>query len=84
MAENGPLWEALNDIRERLVRMETSLESYMEQVSERCSVRAARLTAVETRLAELERRVWIMIGASAVLSSVGTCALSVLLRHIGG
>jgi len=84
MAENSPLWEALNDIRERITRMEASLESYTEQISERCQIRADRLQRVEDLVADLEKRVWVMIGASAVLSSLGTAILSAFLQKLGG
>lgn len=84
MSENGPLWEALNDIRERIARMETSLASYTGQISERCERRADRLKSVEARLAELEKRVWLMIGASAVLSSLGTALVSAFLQKLTG
>jgi tetrahydromethanopterin S-methyltransferase subunit G len=84
MGENGPLWEALNDIRERITRMESCLESFSGQVSERCSVRADRLKSVENRLSDLERRVWFMIGASAAVSSVATVIVSVVIKKIMG
>ncbi|MCK9324580.1 MAG: hemolysin XhlA family protein [Bacteroidales bacterium] len=83
MSENGPLWEALNDIRERIARMETSLASYTGQISERCERRADRLKSVEARLAELEKRVWLMIGAASVISSLSTAVLTVLMQHMG-
>jgi hypothetical protein len=83
MSEYGPLWEALNDIRERIARMETSLASYTGQISERCERRADRLKSVEARLAELEKRVWLMIGAASVISSLSTAVFTVLMQHMG-
>jgi hypothetical protein len=82
MAENGPLWEALNDIRERITRMEASLESYTGQISERCMIRSDRLDAVERRLSEMEKQVWKMIGASSVISAITTAVIITALQRI--
>lgn len=83
MADNDQMWTTLNDIRERVVAMESTLRQYMSQVSERCQVRARQLEDVERRVGAMEKKLWCMIGAASVISSIGTCALSVLLRHLG-
>ena len=80
---NEDIWATLHEIRERTVAIETQLAAYTAQVSERCQVRADRLSKVEEKLDHLEKRVWFMIGASAVLSSLGTQLLASLLRSMG-
>jgi hypothetical protein len=80
---NEELWTTMHEIRERTVCIETQLAAYTSQVSERCQVRAERIEKVEDRLERLEKKVWCMIGASAILSSLGTQLLATLLRSMG-
>ncbi len=82
MPDNVQIWEALNDIRERVTRIESGLTAYVQQTSERCSVRADRLNKLEGRMTEMERRVWQFVGAAVVLSAVGTAAVTVFLQRV--
>lgn len=89
MPNDSQIWDGINDIRERTARIETGLQGLHSQISERCRVREERLVKVEQRydalsirMSAIEKRLWIMVGASAVLSALGTTLLSVLLRGL--
>jgi hypothetical protein len=89
MPNESRIWDGISDIRERTARIETGLQGLYSQVSERCRVREERLTKVEQcydalslRMSAIEKRLWIIVGASAVLSTLGTKLLSVLLGEI--
>ena len=80
MPDERQIWEALNDIRERVTRIESGIAAYMDQVSERCRVRESRLERLEARVDAVERKVWQIVGASAALSSVGTALASAMIN----
>jgi tetrahydromethanopterin S-methyltransferase subunit G len=80
MPDNVQIWEALNDIRERVTRIESGLSAYVQQTTERCAVRAERLNKLESRMTEMEKRVWQFVGAAVVFSAVGTAAVTVFLQ----
>jgi len=82
------LWKVINDIRDKTTRIDASLTGYMGQVSERCMSREARIAKLEeeikhkapisnvadidARMRAVERRIWIAVGVTAALSSIGT------------
>ena len=80
MPDERQIWEALNDIRERVTRIESGIAAYMDQVSERCRVRESRLERLEARVDAVEKKVWQIVGASAALSSVGTALASAFIK----
>ena len=93
MPDEVRIWEGINDIRERTARIESELRGINAQVSERCRVREERLNKVEARvekiqtehdnrMQELEKKLWVMVGASAVLSALATSALPIILKKV--
>ena len=93
MPDEVRIWEGINDIRERTTRIESELRGINAQVSERCRVREERLNKVEARvekiqtehdnrMQELEKKLWVMVGASAVLSALATSALPIILKKV--
>ena len=59
------MWAAINDIRERMVRMETTLSAHFQ---ERCDERGRRIEALEKKVEVLQRRMWMGMGAISVIS----------------
>lgn len=93
MPDEVRVWEGINDIRERTTRIESELRGINAQVSERCRVREERLSKVEAkveniqtdfdhRMQELEKKLWVMVGASAVLSAIATSALPIVMKKV--
>jgi hypothetical protein len=89
MGGDFELWNVINEIRDRVTRIDSSL-------MERCADREKRIGMLETavkkkaensdvvtiegRVRVVENRLWFAVGASSVLSSVGTIVMACLLR----
>lgn len=89
MGGDFELWNVINEIRDRVTRIDSSL-------MERCADREKRIgmlektvqkkaedssvVAVEGRVRVVENRLWFAVGASSVLSSAGTIVMACLLR----
>ena len=95
MPDEVRIWEGINDIRERTTRIETEVRGINSQISERCRVREERLTKIEdrqnrlerdtqARIQEMEKRQWMFVGASSVITAVAMTLLPILLKAVIG
>jgi DNA-binding ferritin-like protein len=95
MPDEARVWEGINDIRERTTRIETEVRGINSQISERCRVREERLAKIEdrqdrletdtqARIREMEKRQWMFVGASSVVTALTMTVLPILLRKVIG
>jgi hypothetical protein len=66
------------EIRDRLARLETKFDERWERVEE---LIGTQCPARERRLGELEKRMYVIWGASSAIFSAGISALFVWVRH---
>lgn len=89
MSDDSQLWQIINEIREKVARIDESL-------SERCSYRELRIAAlerkidaaatvtdtddIEKRVRSIEHRLWFAVGAASGISSLCTLLITIFMK----
>lgn len=66
------IWDALNEIRSALANVATTLAALQACLNERCVERGNRLASMESKISEMQHKIWFFSGAAAVIGALAS------------